>query len=320
MELYLSSTLLILLFIALDCWINRQGGRRWRNRLRVLTGVVLVVNGCAFWYIHRPVPADAQQQLFQGITYNREVRRDPIPMIIHVITIDLTTPGLKFLVTPPDDRHDFDYSARTVSQFVEEFGVQLAINADGFDPWHDHGPWGFYPHKGEGTNARGLTVSQGTLVTEGYYPGEYTLYISSDNRVSFNEPIGEVYNAVSGLSMLFESGIVPELGRDAYLQQRHPRTAVALDLSGEKLFFILIDGRQPNYSEGATIPELIRIVLDYGGYTALNLDGGGSSALVIEGVDGLPQPLNSPIHTRIPGRERPIANHLGIYARPLSSG
>jgi len=38
---------------------------------------------------------------------------------------------------------------------------------------------------------------------------------------------------------------------------------------------------------------------------------------VIKGPDGAPLLLSSPIHTRIPGRERPIADHLGIIAPPL---
>ena len=79
----------------------------------------------------------------------------------------------------------------------------------------------------------------------------------------------------------------------------------------------LIDGRQPSYSEGATLAELAQIILEYGGYNAVNLDGGGSSTLVIQNENGEPEVLNSPIHTRIPGRERPIANHLGIFASPI---
>jgi len=63
---------------------------------------------------------------------------------------------------------------------------------------------------------------------------------------------------------------------------------------------------------------LASIIIEFGGYSALNLDGGGSSALVIEGEDGKPLQLGSAIHTRIPGRERPIANHLGIFALPLA--
>jgi hypothetical protein len=77
------------------------------------------------------------------------------------------------------------------------------------------------------------------------------------------------------------------------------------------------DGRQPNYSEGVNLPELAQIILDAGGFNALNLDGGGSTALVMQGQDGQPLQLGSAIHTRIPGRERPVANHLGIFAQPL---
>jgi exopolysaccharide biosynthesis protein len=40
---------------------------------------------------------------------------------------------------------------------------------------------------------------------------------------------------------------------------------------------LIVDGRQPNYSEGVTLPELAQIAIDYGAYTALNLHGGGSS-------------------------------------------
>jgi hypothetical protein len=46
----------------------------------------------------------------------------------------------------------------------------------------------------------------------------------------------------------------------------------------------------------------------------MNLDGGGSSTLAVEGANGRPEVLNSPIHQRIPGRERPVGNHLGIFA------
>ncbi|MEZ4666774.1 MAG: phosphodiester glycosidase family protein [Anaerolineae bacterium] len=101
---------------------------------------------------------------------------------------------------------------------------------------------------------------------------------------------------------------------NSYLSQPHPRTAVALDESGRRLILIVVDGRQPNYSEGVTIPKLIDIVQTYGGYNALNLDGGGSVTLAVEGGNGQPIVLNSPIHSHIPGLERPVANHLGLFA------
>ena len=48
---------------------------------------------------------------------------------------------------------------------------------------------------------------------------------------------------------------------------------------------------------------------------AMSLDGGGSSAMVSEGKDGGAVLLNSPIDSYIPGRERPVGNHLGIYVK-----
>ena len=57
--------------------------------------------------------------------------------------------------------------------------------------------------------------------------------------------------------------------------------------------------------------------MDQGGYNVLNLDGGDSVTLAVEGQNGLPQVLNSPIHNHIPGPERPVGNHLGIFALPL---
>lgn len=76
----------------------------------------------------------------------------------------------------------------------------------------------------------------------------------------------------------------------------------------------VVDGRQPNYSEGVTLEELALLLREYGAHDAMNLDGGGSTTLVMEGDNGQPVLLNSPIDSRIPGRERAVANHLGIFA------
>ena len=96
----------------------------------------------------------------------------------------------------------------------------------------------------------------------------------------------------------------------------HPRTAVGIDRAGKTLVILLVDGRQPNYSEGVLLPELAELMHEFGIWDGINLDGGGSTTLVAEGKDGRPVVLNCPIDNRIPGRERPVANHLGIFAGP----
>lgn len=60
----------------------------------------------------------------------------------------------------------------------------------------------------------------------------------------------------------------------------HPRTAVGVTASGEMLWLV-VDGRQAQ-SRGSSLPELGRILLEAGAIHALNLDGGGSSTLVVQ--------------------------------------
>lgn len=281
--------------------------------------LVAVAGVYLFWYSHRPLPeAIADKLLFQGITYSRVIRTDPRPLVIHVVRVDLDAPGIGFFVTPHDDLDGYIYRARTTSQFLDDFHVQLAIKADFFDPWWEYGPTNYYPHDGDGVNVRGLTVSGGQVVTEGYSPVYDAVYISQDNQVSFTRPEGELYNVVAGNLFVVRDGAYnTSIRPDSYIEQAHPRTAVALSQDEHTLIIVVVDGRQPNYSEGVTLPELASIIVEFGGYTALNLDGGGSSTLVMQGADGRPLQLGSAIHTRIPGRERPIANHLGIFALPL---
>lgn len=288
----------------------------------VLAGgfVLLAMLSYALWYVVRPQPPPVvSQPLFEGITYTRIVERQT-PLVAHIVTVDLKAQGLSFLVTPPDDLDHFDYAARTTSQFLREYGLQVAINGDFFDPWRDYGPLNYYPHAGDGVNVRGLTVSQGQRVTTGYAPaGRFaTAYITLDNRITFDPPPAGYHHAISGNAMILRDGQYNDaLGDDPYLTQRHPRTAIAVDASETVLFLIVVDGRQPNYSRGATMPELAAIIREQGGYNALNLDGGGSTALVIQGGDGQPHRLNSAIHNRLPLRQRPVANHLGIFAQML---
>lgn len=287
--------------------------------LLALMMIAVLAVGVMIWYYNRSIPPPVTDQaLFQGITYTRLIKTDPVPQIIHIAKIDLTADGLSFLVTPSGNLDDFDYEAQSVSQFLNKHNLQLAINGDFFDPWRDYGIFNYYPHVGEGSNVRGLSVSHGDITTIGYaLPQNYqTLYISRDNHASFSVPEGEIYNAISGNITILENGQIPQFDASPYLQKRHPRTAIGLTQDGNTLILVVIDGRQPNYSLGATLPEVAQILLDVGAFNAINLDGGGSSTMVIDD-NGEPKVISSPIQSSVPTRERPIANHLGIYAQSL---
>lgn len=97
--------------------------------------------------------------------------------------------------------------------------------------------------------------------------------------------------------------------RANFIERRHPRTAVGRTASGE-ILWVTVDGRQP-HSQGATLPELAELMRRYGAVEAINLDGGGSTTLVVRNLI-----VNSPSD----GTERPVSNAWLVFdnsTRPL---
>ncbi|MCI0513628.1 phosphodiester glycosidase family protein [candidate division KSB1 bacterium] len=97
----------------------------------------------------------------------------------------------------------------------------------------------------------------------------------------------------------------------SFATTRHPRTAIGYHQSGQRLFLVTVDGRQPAHSVGMTLDELARFLLSLGCYQALNLDGGGSTTMVIAN-----KVVNSPSDAT---GERAVANSLLILA-PTTTG
>lgn len=256
-------------------------------------------------------PEPTERRLFEGILYRRIVRQDPRQMVIHVVTIDLKADGIKSLVTAGDPDSARPLEAETTSEFLSDNNLQLAINGDAFTPWWDLGPLGYSPKDGGRVSPFGFAASRGVTYAQDT-DEQPTLYIYQNNKASLNALIGKVYNAVSGYELLLWNGDIVE-GLDS--SDVDPRTAVGLNRAGNKLIIVIVDGRQPGYSDGATLAELAQILDEQKAYSAMNMDGGGSSTLVIQGENGEPEMLNSPIHQGIPGNERPVGNHLGFTAR-----
>ncbi len=296
--------------------------RKFALALFVLVGLTCItafvfLASVAWYSFSRPANlSEAQKtEIFRGLYYQREVRDKPRPVVLHIVTIELRENGLSFLVTPGDPQAELPLKARTTSQFLNSFDLQMAINGDAFTPWSSNGPLDYYPHPGDPVAPNGYAASRG-IEYAGDNAAAPTLYITKSNTARFNTPIGKLDNAISGERMLVDKGkSVVEIPSGEDTPQ--PRTAIGLDKSGKRLIMIVVDGRQSGFSEGVTLAELAEILIQFKAYQAMNLDGGGSSTLAIEGPDGAPTVLNSPIDSGIPGRERPVGNHLGIYAKPV---
>ncbi|MFI5129417.1 MAG: phosphodiester glycosidase family protein, partial [Chitinophagales bacterium] len=66
------------------------------------------------------------------------------------------------------------------------------------------------------------------------------------------------------------------------IDDKHPRTAMGYT-KDNRLVILLVQGRFPAVSEGATLKQEAQILKDLGCWEALNLDGGGSSCLLVNG-------------------------------------
>ncbi len=117
---------------------------------------------------------------------------------------------------------------------------------------------------------------------------------------------------MGGFGMLLRNG--ENVGAD---DARHPRTAAGVSEDGRHLFLLVIDGRQAA-SMGTTTRETADWLRHIGAYSGLNLDGGGSTALAVTDGEGGALLVNRPIHLGIRGTERPVGNHLGVFAKPLA--
>jgi len=91
-----------------------------------------------------------------------------------------------------------------------------------------------------------------------------------------------------------------------FIDVRHPRTLLGIDRRGA-LWMIAIDGRQPGYSGGMSFPELVSLCLRLDLVNAINLDGGGSTTMVVKG-----EIVNKPSDAAGP---RPVSDAILVKAR-----
>lgn len=94
-----------------------------------------------------------------------------------------------------------------------------------------------------------------------------------------------VRQVIGGGPRLLAEGIYAggEGFRPLFVDKRHPRTAIGR-LADGRILLVVVGGRQPYHSLGMTLPELAFTLRRLGVTDALNLDGGGSSTLVVRGV------------------------------------
>ena len=275
-------------------------------------------------YLQRPARIAESSLLFsrakyqRGAKYQRIIWNQPRPVVLHLVAIDLTSPNLKILVTPADrtipDLDDRPLIARTTTDFLKTFNMDLAINGSFFFPFKENGPLDYSPHSGDRVNVVGQAISSGKIVSANLEDNWAMICFDARNRAQIlNQSTcpAHTQQGLSGNELILQNGTALNTRTAQDGAKPYARSIVGLDATGDTLWLVVVDGKQPSYSEGATLPELAAFLPTIGIMTALNLDGGGSTALAYQTPQGA-QILNAPIHTKIPMMERPVANHLGF--------
>jgi len=238
------------------------------------------------------VCADEWRTVRAGIEY-RHVLRDGLDA--HVVRADLGQECLQVVATTAAER------GLTLGEFARARGAVAAINGDYFDPALD--PVGLAMGGGEVWARADEHVRRQEVVGVG--GRRVRIFPRTDPLL---EPEPWMTGAVSGWPTLVDDCQAVEAlpGSEHFTRAPHPRTALGLSADQRHLYFVVADGRREGVA-GPTLPELATLLVELGACIALNLDGGGSSALWLE--DRI---VNQPSD----GFERAVANHLGLVPSP----
>ncbi len=248
--------------------------------------------------------------LAPGVTYHT-LRSERGPWSIHLLQVDLLRCDLFIEVLPAGDPPPGSYGLARVSELAAGVdGVVAATNGDFFTP--------------EG-RPLGWEVVGGQVLSRGRRPAFAWSrvggpWVGTPARVGERDRVGPgpdgseldpSLSAVGGFPFLIEgrarAGDLTGPERPVSVEQRDPRTALGFDLARGTLWMVVVDGRREGHSAGMSLLELADMFLALGAEQALNLDGGGSSVMVVGTT-----PVSSPPAGE---GERPVANALAVVRR-----
>ncbi len=253
------------------------------------------------------------------------------PQKVFAAFISLDEPSLRVDATEPTTRFV------TVRDWAEENGALVAVNGD-FMRYADGVPHLYGDAVGGGLRWPEVNTGRGGHYADGWFYRRYgwmafgpygvefsaTRYIK-ENRERFGAESGwrpeEVTSEipegtralVSGFSQLVVEGkpiacedptaadCFPDRGD---MRARHPRTAMGLSEDRRTFILVVVDGRSAE-SIGMYGVELAGLMSDLGAWTAINLDGGASSQMYVQGRGVINTPSAEP--------HRRVLNHWGVF-------
>lgn len=244
---------------------------------------------CLVFFVAAIAQAADWTPVAPGVDY-QHIRRGTIE--VHIARIDLRSPKIRVIATTEEDR------GLTVSAFAKKNHAIIAVNGDYFNE--------------EQLQPIGLSMGACGVWTKGQKVGrKQGLVAVGKKRADIQQRTMKtrwwMTGAVSGWPMLVKDCAPIENlpGSDHFTRAPHPRTAAALSRDKKTLYLVVSEGRKDGVP-GMTLPELASFLWnELGVCSAMNLDGGGSTAMWVE---------DRIVNVPSDGFEREVGNHLAVVA------
>ncbi len=241
------------------------------------------------WELER----ETTEEFYDGITYLEQLYYDEngLPYRAYVLFVDPAKASLYMGST--NDGYDYSLDGINKMNVADQMKAAMAngfntiagVNGDFFAISEDYRP-------------RGLTIKEGQVVGEntsrswvGFtYDGKMVIGTASE----YSQYEGKLRTAVGGRQIVLRNGTISnlELGTD-FSETPHPRTLAGYKEDGTMIFAV-IDGRQKSISNGAPLARCALFMRSLGAVTAINLDGGGSSCMILRRGENNFETMNSP--------------------------
>jgi hypothetical protein len=156
-------------------------------------------------------------------------------------------------------------------------------------------------------------IDPGTLVVTGPADGYLASLVPGSSVqlvISITAGWETATQAIGGREFLLRGGATDIDPHPSIADQRHPRTAIGITADGAVVLAV-VDGRNAGYSAGVTDAELASVMAGQGAINAINLDGGGSTAMSVrQPGDSFVSIVNRPSA----GSEQPVSNSLLVFS------
>ena len=244
------------------------------------------------------------QQIHRSILYERYT----IPssaVEVHLITVDLSDPEISISTSPAENAALISgktpewLNAESTAGFAERTKSIVAVNATPFKYYADSRLFFFIKKQ----KPVGIFISDGQLISkpqERYgalcFTKDKTAYVQTSQTDELRE---DTETALGGFFVTLKDGSFFGEWKEIY----DSRTAAGISKDGKTLYILCAEGKN-SARNGLTFYESTAILKEKGAWTVIQMDGGSSTSLFINGKIAA-------------GTRRPAVNHLGIV---LESG